>query len=174
MKPEPLFLAYSAMKTKTGTLTGAALKSGGARRIRIFLADDSPFMLALLGRVLAKDKRMNVVGSATDGRRAFQLASMSRPDLVLMDIHMAGLDCLETVRWLKQLPNPPIIFMTAWDDSPELKIRSHAAGADAFLVKTEALAVQLQKGVQKFFDDAEEKNESPPSKNQWKAGSSFG
>lgn len=122
------------------------------RAIRTFLADDSPFLLALLARVLAKDERITIVGSATDGRRAFQCACMSHPDLVLIDLHMAGSDSLEIARWLKQLRNPPIVIVITADDSRISRARSLAAGADAFLLKTEDLAVQLRRAIHNFFD----------------------
>jgi DNA-binding NarL/FixJ family response regulator len=120
--------------------------------IRAFLADDSPFILSVLARILAKDKRITIVGSASDGRQAFQCACMSRPDLVLIDLHMAGSDSVEIARWLKQLRNPPIVIVVTSDDSTISRARSLAAGADAFLLKTEDLDVQLQSTIRKFFD----------------------
>lgn len=124
--------------------------------VRTFILDDSPFMLALLARVLAKNKRITIVGSATDGRQAFQYALMSRPDLVLIDLHMPGLDGLEMTRWFKQLPHPPIIFVLTSDESPMSRTRSLAAGADAFLLKAEDLAVRLQTAIENFFGEGSE------------------
>lgn len=126
---------------------------GRTQVIRAFMVDDSPFMLVLLARLLAKDKRITVVGSASDGPRAFQLASMSRPDLVLMDLHMPGADGAEITRWLKQLRNPPILFVLTSDESPHARARSLAAGADAFLIKAEDLAVELPRAIEKFFGE---------------------
>ena len=126
---------------------------GRTQVIRTFMVDDSPFMLVLLARLLAKDKRITLVGSVSDGPRAFQSASMSRPDLVLMDLHMAAADGAEITRWLKQLQKPPIVFVVTSDDSPHARARSLAAGADAFLVKAEDLAVELPGAIEKFFGD---------------------
>lgn len=129
----------------------ASPKNGSVGTIRTFLADESPLMLALLERALAADQRITIVGSATDGCRTFQLASMSRPDLVLIDFQMSGLDCVEVMRWLKQLPKPPVVFVMACDH-PGSRARCLAAGADAFLVKDVDLGVQLQTAIQNFFE----------------------
>lgn len=121
------------------------------RTIRTYLVDDSPFMLVLLARMLAKDERILIVGSVTDSQKAFQSALMARPDLVLMDLHMPGMDGVEVTRWLKQLQNPPAVFMVTSDESPHAQTRCLRAGADAFLVKSPNLAVQLERAIQKFF-----------------------
>jgi len=127
--------------------------SSKARRIRTFIADDSPFMLVLLSRILTRDERFTIVGSATDGVKAFYRASMSHPDLVLMDTHMSGVDGAEVTRWLKQLKTAPIVFLVTSDDRPEVRRRSLNAGADAFFLKSDNLAVELRGAIQKFFPD---------------------
>ena len=116
-----------------------------------FLADDSPFMLALLAKLLAKDERITIVGSATDGWKALCYASSLHPHLVLVDLHMPGLDGSEVTRRLKQRPNPPTIFVVTSDDTPESRARCLAAGADAFLVKRKDLPAQLKRAVQTFL-----------------------
>jgi len=121
--------------------------------IRVFMVDDSPSMLVLLGRILARDERVLIVGSATEGHKAFQSASLAHPDLVLMDLHMPGADGAEITRWLKQLQNPPIVLMVTSDDSTEARTRCLRAGADAFLIKGEDLVVQLRTTIQKFFGE---------------------
>ena len=132
--------------------------SGETQTIRTFLADESPFVLALLARVLARDTRIAIVGSATDGRCFFQHACMSRADLVLLDFQMAGTDSVEIVRWLKQLRNRPIVVVITSEDSPISRARSLAAGADAFLLKTEELGVQLRRVIDNFFEGGLEKS----------------
>ena len=125
--------------------------------IRTFMLDDSPFVLALLARVLAKNKKITIVGSATDGGRAFQYALMSRPDLVLVDLHMPGLDGIEMTRWFKQLPHPPIVFVMTSDENPLARARCLAAGADAFFLKAEDLGARLQTAIENFFGEEPEK-----------------
>ena len=132
------------------------------RTIRTFLAEDSPLLMALLARVVSKEKRAFIVGSATDGRKALCNAPTLQPDLVITDLHMPGLDGAEVARRLKQLPNPPIIFVVTSDDTPEARARSVAAGADAFLVKAGNLALRLLSAIQEFFPDDLEPNDAEP------------
>ena len=84
--------------------------------IRTFLADGSPFMLASLGRILAKNDRIVLFGSATDGQKAVRSASTLHVDLAVLDLHMPGLVGAEATRLLKELPNPPTIFVVSLDD----------------------------------------------------------
>lgn len=137
------------------------------RTIRTFMVDDSPFVLVLLARILARDERVLIVGSATEGQKAFQSTTLAHPDLVLMDLHMPGADGAEIMRWLKQLRNPPVVFMVTSDDSPEARTRCLRAGADAFLVKGEGLAAELRTTIQNFFGER-------PKERKRKAGDPFG
>ena len=123
------------------------------RTIRTFLAEDSPLLMALLARIVLKDKRVFIVGSATDGRKAVCNAPTLQPDLVITDLHMPGLDGAEVTRRLKQLPNPPVILVATGDDTPEAWARSMAAGADAFLVKAGNLVPRLLSAIQEFFPE---------------------
>jgi len=132
------------------------------RTIRTFLADDLPLLIALLARIVSKDKRVAIVGSATDGPKALCNASTLEPDLVITDLHMPGLDGAEVTRRLKQCPNPPIVFIVTSDDTPEARARCMAAGADAFLVKAANLVPQLLAAIQEsFFDDLEPNDAEP-------------
>ena len=132
------------------------------RTIRTFLAEDSPLLMVLLARIVSKDERVAIVGSATDGRRTLCNASTLRPDLVITDLHMPGVDGAEVARRLKQRPNPPIIFVVTSDDTPEARTRCQAAGADAFLVKAGNLAPRLLSVIQEFFPDDLEPNDAEP------------
>jgi DNA-binding NarL/FixJ family response regulator len=132
------------------------------RTIRAFLAEDSSFLMALLARIVSMDKRVSIVGSATNGRKAVCNASALQLDLVVTDLHMSGLDGAEVARLLKQQPNPPIVFIVTSDDTPETQARSLAAGADAFLVKAGNLAPRLLSAIQEFFPDDLEPNDAEP------------
>ena len=132
------------------------------RTIRTFLAEDSPLLMALLAKIVSKEKEVFIVGSATDGRKAICNAPTLQPDLVITDLHMPGLDGAEVARRLKQLPNPPIIFVVTSDDTPEARARCTAAGADVFLVKAGNLAPRLLSAIQEFFPDDLEPNDSEP------------
>jgi DNA-binding NarL/FixJ family response regulator len=132
------------------------------RTIRAFLAEDLPLLMAWLATIVSKDKRVAIVGSAPDGRKALCNASTLGPDLVVTDLHMPGLDGAEVTRRLKQCPNPPIVFIVTSDDTPKARARCMAAGADAFLVKAANLVPQLLSAIQQFFPDKLDSNVAEP------------
>ena len=111
---------------------------------------------------MTKNQRVFIVGSATNGQKALWNASTLQLDLVVTDLHMPGMDGAEATRRLKQLPNPPIIFVVTSDDTPEARARCAAAGADVFLVKAGNLAPRLLSAIQEFFPDDLEPNDAEP------------
>ena len=133
------------------------------RTIRTFLAEDSPLLMALLARIVSKDKRVAIVGSATDGPKALCNASTLGPDLVVTDLHIPGPDGAEVTGRLKQCPNPPIVFIVTSDETSEARARSLAAGADAFLLKAANLVPRLLFAIQEFFPDEPDPNGAEPN-----------
>lgn len=147
------------MKMKTETQFPREHGEPEGTSIRTFLADDNPFVLAMVARLLTKDPRIAIVGSAADGRKAFYSAASLAPDLVLTDLHMPGTDGLELTRRLKQLQNPPVVFVMTSDHTPEALLRSLDAGADEFLVKGKDFPLQLQMAMANFFPIGQELRE---------------
>ena len=152
------------MSTRTVTRVMLAPKADRfpARTIRTLLAEDSPVMMMLLARTLTRERRTFIVGAACNGQKALGYAVSLRPDLVVTDLHMPGLDGAELTRQLKQQPNPPVIFVVTSDDTPEARARCLAAGADAFLLKTEQLAPQLLSAIHEFFPEDLKPNDTGP------------
>lgn len=123
------------------------------RVIRTFLAEDSPFLMALLARIVSIDQRVLIVGSAINGRKAFRNASTLAPDLVITDLNMPGMDERELTRLLKKMPNPPVVLVATADGAPEASERCMAAGANAVLVKAGNFASRILSAIQEFFPD---------------------
>ena len=121
-------------------------------------------MLALLGRILAKNDRIILVGSATDGQKAVRSASTLHLDLAVLDLHMPGLDGAEATRLLKDLPNPPTVFVVSSDDSFEARTRCLALGADAFVLKSMDLAGELHATINNFFTDGLAAHKGQPAR----------
>ena len=91
----------------------------------------------MLSRFVSSHHDLEVVGLATDGRQAVQMAAVFQPDLVVMDLYMPDVDGFEATRRLKASARPPrVVAMTA-HKSDENRALAQAAGADAFLVKQE-------------------------------------
>jgi DNA-binding NarL/FixJ family response regulator len=101
----------------------------------ILIVDDTPDNLALLSDALDEAGYMVLV--ALDGSSALNRIQRRRPDLILLDAMMPGLDGFETCRRIKALPDSahiPILFMTALTDSEHV-VKGFAAGAIDYVTK---------------------------------------
>jgi DNA-binding NarL/FixJ family response regulator len=107
--------------------------------IRVVLADDQPLVRAGL-RVLINDTPdIEVTGEAGTGAQAVQLARDTRPDVVVMDIRMPGMDGIEATRMITAGDDPArVVVLTTFDDDDYVYGALHA-GASGFLVKDMAL-----------------------------------
>ncbi len=74
-----------------------------ARKLNVLLVDDSRTVLAQIERILVEIDDLAIVGMARDGAGAIRMASEAKPDLVLMDIVMPGLDGLSALRTIKSM-----------------------------------------------------------------------
>ena len=101
----------------------------------VLVVDDDTESLHYVGSALMMEGcRVHV---ATSGRLAIDVAREVRPDLVLLDIRMPGLDGIATCRELKRLPETraiPVVFLTGRDDEPSMLEAFDAGGAD-YVVK---------------------------------------
>jgi DNA-binding NarL/FixJ family response regulator len=136
------------MKQRRKNPPGPAPKSNG---IKVLLVDDSPLMLQILVKMMAKEPGFEIVGTATDGRQAVLLAASLAPQLVLMDLHLPHLNGAQATRCLKQFENPPIVFIITSDERPYSHATSTAAGADAIIVKSGNLHDHLKSKLQEWF-----------------------
>jgi two-component system response regulator AlgR len=84
--------------------------------MRILIADDEPLARTRLSALLAECADAEVVGSVGDGEAALGACISLKPDVLLADIAMPGLDGLALARRLQSLPQPPqLVFCTAYD-----------------------------------------------------------
>jgi DNA-binding NarL/FixJ family response regulator len=106
--------------------------------IRVLLADDQALVRAGFRALLDAQEGIEVVGEAADGAEALQLARSLRPDVVLMDIRMPGLDGLEATRAIAadQLLNGVRIVILTTFDLDEYVFEALRVGASGFLVKS--------------------------------------
>ncbi len=98
----------------------------------LLLVEDDAAIRRALTRSLAD--RGHTVAGAGSGLEALQLVVENRPDLVLLDLGLPGLDGYETLRMLRAVSDVPVIVATARDEESEM-IRVLDAGADDYLVK---------------------------------------
>lgn len=103
--------------------------------ITVLLADDQEMVRTGFRLILSAEDDMTVVGEAGDGVDTVALARRLRPDVVLMDIRMPGLDGLEATRALTADPQPPRIVVVTTFDLDEYVYGALRAGACGFLLK---------------------------------------
>ncbi len=85
-----------------------------ARKFNVLLVDDSRTVLAQLEQILSEIDDLSIVGLARDGAGAIRMATESKPDLVLMDIVMPGLDGLSALRTIKSMhPNMQVAMVSS-------------------------------------------------------------
>lgn len=101
--------------------------------MRIVIADDEA-VIRLGLRAMLEDQGYQVVGEASEGKRALDLVGKLHPDLVFLDIKMPGLDGLAAARALLADRTVPVIILTAYADR-EFVHRARDAGVLAYLVK---------------------------------------
>jgi DNA-binding NarL/FixJ family response regulator len=105
--------------------------------IRVLLADDQALIRAGFHVLIDAADDLRVVGEATDGAQAVDLARRERADVVLMDIRMPGVDGLEATRRIsadEDLAGVKVIILTTFE-SDEYVYQAIRAGASGFLVK---------------------------------------
>jgi two-component system response regulator NreC len=111
-----------------------------AKTIRILLADDHTVMRSGLRLLLERQPNLQVIGEASDGRQAVDMAAAEKPDVVVMDIAMPHLNGVEAARQIA-LRNPATaIAILSMHSDESYVIRSLKAGARAYLLKDSAEA----------------------------------
>ena len=103
--------------------------------IKVLIVDDIPETRDHLTKLLSFEEGIDVAGGAGSGEEAIRMAMDLRPDVVVMDINMPGMDGVAAAEIISQrLPTSPIIMMSVHGEAEQLK-RSISAGAREFLVK---------------------------------------
>ncbi|MCA1571771.1 MAG: response regulator [Chloroflexi bacterium] len=103
--------------------------------IKVLIVDDISETRDHLSRLLGLEREIDVAGTAGSGEEAIQVAMDLRPDIIVMDINMPGMDGIAAAENISQrLPHSPIIMMSVHGEAEQLK-RSMLAGAREFLVK---------------------------------------
>ncbi|WP_229402388.1 response regulator [Micromonospora okii] len=103
--------------------------------IRVLLADDQRLVRTGFRVILEVEDDIEVVGEAGDGARAAELAAALRPDVVLMDVEMPGVDGLEGTRRITAVPGAPAVLILTTFDRDDYLFAALQAGASGFLLK---------------------------------------
>ncbi len=119
---------------------------------KILVVDDEPQVRRALRAILA-GQGCSVI-EARDGEEAVEEMKADRPDLVLLDINMPGIDGLETCKRIRELSDVPIIMVTVRANEKD-KVAALDAGADDYLVKpfgTQELLARVRAAVRRLAE----------------------
>lgn len=103
--------------------------------LRILIADDHPIVRAGLVGLLSTQEGFQVMGEASSGLEAVQMADALRPNVVLMDLRMPGMDGTAATRAIRsRFPEVQVLVLTTYDTDTEI-VRAIEAGAIGYLLK---------------------------------------
>ncbi|MER5945797.1 response regulator transcription factor [Streptomyces sp. NPDC001904] len=104
--------------------------------VNVLLVDDEPLVRAGIKALLDTSEEIRVIGEASDGAEAVQLAVRLRPDVVVMDVNMPKVSGIAATRRLQDLsPRPRVLMLTALGDQEKVA-EAFRAGADGFSLKS--------------------------------------
>jgi two-component system, NarL family, response regulator LiaR len=108
---------------------------GEPRKIRVLIVEDDPMMQLGLEQCLSADPRLEIVGQAEDGYTGVKTALALKPDVVVMDIGLPGIDGIAATQQIKTaLPQMRVVMLTSHTRETEV-IAALSSGADAYCIK---------------------------------------
>src|SRR5262249_12997283 len=112
--------------------------------IRLLIADDHPVVRDGLSGMFARDPGFEVLGEAGDGAEAIRLAQVLRPDVILMDLRMPGMDGLTAITELARRGITARVLVLTTYDTDSYVLPAIEAGATGYLLKDPARADLLR------------------------------
>jgi two-component system, NarL family, nitrate/nitrite response regulator NarL len=106
-----------------------------SKPLRVLIADDHRLFAEALEAILTTDERIEVVGQASDGEQAVELARKLGPDVVLMDVSMPVLNGFEATREIRAAGEGVRVLMLTGSNSRDDVDRSREAGASGYVTK---------------------------------------
>ena len=103
--------------------------------IRILIVDDHPVMCSGLSNMLNAQERMTVIGTTGSGSEALKFVAREKPDLMLLDLRMPGMDGISVLRALQSVQAPPKVLVLTSYEQDELIYQAIRAGAQGYLLK---------------------------------------
>jgi len=103
--------------------------------IKVLLADDQALVRSGFRMILEARDDFDVIGEAENGREAVELATVTSPDVILMDVRMPELDGVEATRLILGAGSPARVLILTTFDLDEYVVRAIRAGASGFMLK---------------------------------------
>ncbi len=104
--------------------------------VRVLLVDDQAAYLRAMGSVVEEASGFVVVGEALSGEESVVVAARVVPDLVLMDVHLPGIDGVQATRLLRAGDSPPVVLLLSTDDEDAGEQFVAESGAAAYMTKS--------------------------------------
>jgi DNA-binding NarL/FixJ family response regulator len=128
-------------------------------RIKILIADDHQLVREGIESMISGADDIEVIGMASSGEEAINLAREKEPDIVLMDILMPGMNGIEAARWIKEIDERIRVIILTMEISKEYVTAAIKSGVDGYLPKNIAKKILLEaiRAVnegERYFNDA--------------------
>ncbi|WP_199429540.1 response regulator transcription factor [Qaidamihabitans albus] len=104
--------------------------------VRVVVVDDEAMVCVFLRTILDSADDIEVVAEAHDGAAGVEAVARSRPDVVLLDLRMPGVDGFTAIERITEFADPPAIVVLTTFDADQYVLRALRAGAAGFLVKS--------------------------------------
>jgi len=111
------------------------LESGPVDRISILICEDHTIYREGVKSILGREPDLNIVGEASDGREAASMAALLRPDVMLLNLSLPGMQALDTARDIKTKDQNVRILVLGMYDDEDTALRCRHAGASGYLLK---------------------------------------
>src|SRR6266542_660241 len=141
-------LAYESCRR--ACFIGEARPTGEAMALRTILVDDEPLAREWIRQQLAEEEGIEIVAECEDGFKAVQAIDNLRPELLLLDVQMPGLDGFGVLRMLEGGPPPAVVFVTAFDRYALRAFEVHAIDYLLKPVSPERLHDALERGKERL------------------------
>ena len=107
-------------------------------KLKLLIVDDHPVFRRGLREIIEERQKFQIIGEAADGKSALELLPQLKPDVVVLDIDMPGINGLEVARLLQRERSPiKVIFLTMYRDE-DLSNAATDAGVKAYVLKESA------------------------------------
>lgn len=134
----PLYNIRGYIRVRANRGAAAALPDMGGKRMKVLLIDDEKLALEYLEHIISwADYGFEIVGSVTDAEAALRIFRRNRPELVISDVYMQGMDGLDFVSAIREIDqNTHILFLSGYKNFDYVKKAIHL-GIDDYLLKSD-------------------------------------